>query len=78
MVGQPGFLSFAEAYTLHVTTFFLQGDPLITSLAEGVDIGLLGIELHTRRRTRINGKVVAVHPNGFDVKAVQTFGNCPQ
>ncbi|MEO0353707.1 MAG: pyridoxamine 5'-phosphate oxidase family protein [Cyanobacteria bacterium P01_A01_bin.3] len=78
VVGQPGFLSVPDARTLRVTSSFLQSDPLATTLAEGADIGFLGIELHTRRRNRINGVVTAVHPGGFDVQVVQTFGNCPQ
>ncbi len=56
----------------------LFGDPLNTTLEKGIDIGLLGIELHTRRRNRMNGVVSALNSQGFGVQVKQSFGNCPQ
>jgi predicted pyridoxine 5'-phosphate oxidase superfamily flavin-nucleotide-binding protein len=78
LVGNPGFLSTPDEYTLQVSTQPLFGDPLATNLAVGIDIGLLGIELPTRRRNRMNGIVTATHADGFAVQIRQTFGNCPQ
>jgi uncharacterized protein len=78
LVGKPGFLSSPDDRTLHVTAKPLFGDPLVHTLKNGVDIGLLGIELHTRRRNRLNGTVVAIDTEGFDVRVRQSFGNCPQ
>jgi uncharacterized protein len=39
---------------------------------------LLGIELDTRRRNRMNGMVTALSASGFTVRVRQSFGNCPQ
>jgi uncharacterized protein len=78
LVGEPGFLSSPDRQTLRITAQPLQGDPLTTTIAAGIDIGLLGIELHTRRRNRLNGRVVATDAAGFDVQVEQSFGNCPQ
>ncbi|MGA7933362.1 MAG: pyridoxamine 5'-phosphate oxidase family protein [Kovacikia sp.] len=78
LVGEPGFLSSPSDRTLQVAANPLFGDPLATTLADGIDIGLLGIELHTRRRNRLNGTVAATHANGFEVQVGQSFGNCPQ
>jgi predicted pyridoxine 5'-phosphate oxidase superfamily flavin-nucleotide-binding protein len=78
VVGKPGFLSSPDEYTLRVAAKPLFGDPLATTLAEGIDIGFLGIELHTRRRNRMNGIVTATDANGFEVKVGQSFGNCPK
>jgi uncharacterized protein len=78
LVGQPGFLSSASDRIFKVAAKPLFGDPLITTLANGIDIGFLGIELHTRRRNRLNGTVTATHADGFDVQVGQSFGNCPQ
>lgn len=78
LVGKPGFLSAPNDRTLQVTAKPLLGDPSINTLAKGIDIGLLGIELHTRRRNRLNGTVAAIHADGFDVQVGQSFGNCPQ
>jgi uncharacterized protein len=48
LVGEPGFFSSPDEHTLRVTAQPLVGDPLTTTLAKGIDIGLLGIELHSR------------------------------
>jgi hypothetical protein len=49
--------------------------------AEGIYVGariaLLGIELPTRRRNRMNGVVVDLDVSGFVVRVEQSFGNCP-
>lgn len=78
LVDAPGFLTTPDNRTLHVASRPLFGDPLAETLADGVDIGLLGIELHTRRRNRLNGTVTATDPDGFSVRVKQSFGNCPQ
>lgn len=78
LVGEPGFLSSPDQRSLRVNAKPLFGDPLATTLADGVDIGLLGIELHTRRRNRLNGTVAAMDADGFTVQVGQSFGNCPQ
>jgi predicted pyridoxine 5'-phosphate oxidase superfamily flavin-nucleotide-binding protein len=68
LVGNPGFLSSPNDRTLQVMAKPLFGDPLAITLANGIDIGFLGIELQTRRRNRINGIVTAIRTNGFDVQ----------
>lgn len=78
VVGKPGFISSPGDHILQVKTKILPGDPLMITLAEGNDIGLLGIELHTRRRNRMNGIVSKTNADGFEVEVRQTFGNCPQ
>ena len=78
LVGEAGFLSTPDARTLQVTTTPLFGDPIVETLIPGADIGLLGIELATRRRNRINGNISAVDATGFAVRVGQSFGNCPQ
>jgi uncharacterized protein len=78
VVGPPGFLSSPDANTLQVMAPPLFGDPLGNILSSGIDIGLLGIELHTRRRNRLNGVVTNVNADHFAVTVRQSFGNCPQ
>jgi predicted pyridoxine 5'-phosphate oxidase superfamily flavin-nucleotide-binding protein len=56
----------------------LPGDPLADALAVGARLGILGIELPTRRRNRMNGRVAAIDEAGFTVAVEQSFGNCPQ
>ena len=52
-------------------------DPLAQAFATGTDIGVLGIELATRRRNRFSGHIHAAE-NGLEIDIRQTFGNCPQ
>jgi len=78
LVGEPGFISTLDDRTLHIAAQPLFGDPLADTLVVGADIGFLGIELHTRRRNRVNGVVRAVTSAGFEVAVGQTFGNCPK
>jgi uncharacterized protein len=78
LVRHPGFLTSPNDRTLRINAQPLFGDPLATTLVEGCDIGLLGIELHTRRRNRLNGTVTTIDDHGFEVQVGQCFGNCPQ
>ena len=74
--GQPGFAHSPEPGLLQFRSLPAFDDP--AQLSEGSAIGLLGIELHTRRRNRINGHVSAMTMDGFAVTVDQSFGNCPQ
>jgi predicted pyridoxine 5'-phosphate oxidase superfamily flavin-nucleotide-binding protein len=78
LVGEPGFISAPSDRTLHIAAQPLYGDPLAETLQVGRDIGFLGIELHTRRRNRVNGVVSAIAPDSFEIQVSQTFGNCPK
>lgn len=78
LTGQPEFLSTPDERTLRVAAQPLVGDPLSAGLVVGNDIGVMGIELHTRRRIRINGTVNNLSSDGFEVRVGQSFGNCPQ
>lgn len=78
LVGKPGFMQAPNAKRLDFKVRPIPGDPLAEGLAPGAQLGLLGIELHTRRRNRVNGHVVASDASGFSVEVDQTVGNCPQ
>ena len=77
MAGVPGFVAAPDARTLVISGGLVAGDALGHALAPGADVGMLGIELHTRRRNRANGRV---RRNGHDlwIDVEQSFGNCPQ
>jgi ferredoxin-NADP reductase/predicted pyridoxine 5'-phosphate oxidase superfamily flavin-nucleotide-binding protein len=53
-------------------------DPAHRGFNDGDSIGILGIELHTRRRNRLNGNIANVSTTGFDLKVVHSYGNCPR
>ncbi len=78
LVGETGFISSPDERRLRFAARPVEGDPLAEGLQPGAPLGFLGIELHTRRRNRVNGRVSQVGNGGFDVDVEQTVGNCPQ
>ncbi len=44
----------------------------------GAPVGVLGIDLATRRRNRANGLLRSVTPEAITLDVTQSFGNCPQ
>jgi len=78
LAGPPGFVSSPDPKRLSVRARPMLFDPLVDTLADGAAIGLLGIEPHTRRRNRMNGRVANVNAGGFEVEVGQSFGNCPK
>lgn len=77
LAGPPGFIRSPDPERLRVGALPIAGDPL-GALRAGQAIGLLGIQPHTRRRNRMNGRVLAVDPQGFAVQVGQSYGNCPK
>jgi ferredoxin-NADP reductase/predicted pyridoxine 5'-phosphate oxidase superfamily flavin-nucleotide-binding protein len=78
VAGAPGFVTSPDPNRLRITSGPVDGDALHGALASGADIGLLGIELGTRRRNRVNGRVRSHDPDGICFEVDQSFGNCPQ
>ena len=78
LVGEPGFIASPDDQSLRFAARPVPGDSLAEGLVPGAPLGLLGIELHTRRRNRVNGRVSEVSDHGFAVAVEQTVGNCPQ
>jgi uncharacterized protein len=78
LTGYPGFAASPDPATLLVSALPDPGDPLADALKPGAALGILGIELPTRRRNRVNGRVAGVTADGFALAVDQSFGNCPQ
>lgn len=76
LTGRPGFVQSPDPTTLEIAA--IRDDPAGQALVAGAPVGLLGIELHTRRRNRANGRIVAAGQDGLTVRVLQSFGNCPQ
>lgn len=76
--GPPGFMASPDPRTLRIDATPSEGDPAKESLVSGGAVGLLGIEPHTRRRNRMNGRITSSAPSGFEVAVEHSFGNCPQ
>jgi len=71
LVVTPGFMSSPDPRTLRIAA-------RPGYLVAGAPAGLLGIQLETRRRNRMNGTVIEADEGGFVVRVDQSFGNCPQ
>ena len=76
--GNPGFVTSPDPATLRIDSLPDTTDPAAGAIRAGAEIGILGIDLGTRRRNRANGTVSAVDAHGFSVLVRQSFGNCPQ
>jgi uncharacterized protein len=78
LAGRPGFIDPKDERHLLVSALPVEGDPLHDALQIGRPVGLLGLELETRRRNRMDGTVVEMTPSGFTVRVDLSFGNCAQ
>ncbi len=78
LTGPDGFITSPDPRSLVLDGIALNGDPLNGALDSGRHLGLLGIELATRRRNRMNGRVRAGKDGRLIFDVDQTFGNCPQ
>lgn len=77
--GRPGFMSSADATLLTIAAWPDPGDPSHSCIRDGVPVGVLGIELSTRRRNRLNGRIEdCIFGEGFSIRVQQSFGNCPK
>ncbi|WP_026620499.1 uncharacterized protein M728_005093 (plasmid) [Ensifer sp. WSM1721] len=75
--GRPGFLHAPDALRLTVEHAREPSDPAEAGMEDGASLALLGIDLGTRRRNRLNG-TLSRHAHGFDLEVHQSFGNCPK
>ncbi|WP_353666811.1 pyridoxamine 5'-phosphate oxidase family protein [Marinomonas sp. THO17] len=78
LFGNPGFIQSPSVNKLEIMALPTLAELLKLDFMPHKKIGLLGIELHTRRRNRVNGTIQAIDINGFSVLVEQSFGNCPQ
>lgn len=74
----PGFLFSNDPDHLMVKLPRDQSDPADAGMNDGQAIGMIGIELHTRRRNRLNGKIMRQSNDQFAIRVGHSFGNCPQ
>ena len=74
----PGFITSANGSSLEINALPVTGDPLADALMPGTPLGLLGIELPTRRRNRLSAHITHRSADGMRLAVDQAFGNCPQ
>ncbi|MBL8296831.1 MAG: pyridoxamine 5'-phosphate oxidase family protein [Rhodanobacteraceae bacterium] len=75
--GEPGFAHSPAPTRLDLAATPAAVDPARAGWRPGSAIGLLGIELPTRRRNRVNG-LLRQGSRGLQLEVEHSFGNCPQ
>lgn len=78
LFGEPGFLTSPSEHTLCLNARPHPDDPVAGGLRDHQPLGMLGIELPTRRRNRVNGRVINASGGTIEIAVDQSFGNCPQ
>lgn len=79
LAGLPGFVHTPDARHMQIAAEPDADDPVLARLQPGAAVGVLGLEPHTRRRNRMNGRLLAHGADGSLSLAVQqSFGNCPK
>jgi len=79
--GQSGFVASDDGERVTIRRSLMTiapDDPVLGRLAVGRDTGLLAIELTTRRRLRINGRVERISPDEIVVRVRESLANCPK
>lgn len=75
---EPGFAHTPDDAHLRVDAYPHPEDPMAPMIVPGTWLGVLGIDLQTRRRNRVNGRIAEAGGHGFLVRVTQSFGNCPK
>lgn len=78
VTGPPGFIDSATDDALRISPDACWLADAQSNLHTGQPIGMLGIDLATRRRNRVNGVVRRCNEDGLQVEVRQSFGNCPK
>jgi len=78
LFNKPGFIQSPDDQSLHLNTQPVVGDPLLKAMNGNTKLGLLGIELETRRRNRLAAHITGATDKQIQLSIDQSFGNCPQ
>ena len=76
--GSPGFIDSSNPTTMNINVDSVLYDYQKEHLKPGNKIGLLGIDLNTKRRNRVSAVVLETQANELILGVVQAFGNCPR
>lgn len=78
LFGEHGFVQSPNETTLQFTAIPDLIKTLELEFTTGHKIGVLGIQLSTRRRNRVNGIIHTIGDKKFSILVEQSFGNCPK
>jgi predicted pyridoxine 5'-phosphate oxidase superfamily flavin-nucleotide-binding protein len=81
LFGQPGFAHTETGKSVALAVPAQQRDatdPFWTNIDANASIGMLFIELGSRRRYRVNGKLASNDASGIEVEVIEAYPNCPK
>jgi predicted pyridoxine 5'-phosphate oxidase superfamily flavin-nucleotide-binding protein len=81
LFGQPGFAHTETGKSVVLTVPIEQrdpSDPFWNNIETNSSIGMLFIELGSRRRYRVNGSLAAIDAADVEVGVVEAYPNCPK
>jgi uncharacterized protein len=79
--GKPGFLYTPDGTSIEIDVPLKDrdlADPVWANLEANPDVGMLFIELGSRRRYRVNGTVQRLDARGVEVAIREAYPNCPK
>jgi predicted pyridoxine 5'-phosphate oxidase superfamily flavin-nucleotide-binding protein len=79
--GKPGFLQTPDGTSIEINVPLKErdfADPVWANLEANPDVGMLFIELGSRRRYRVNGTVQRLDARGVEVAIREAYPNCPK
>lgn len=78
LTGKPGFVQVLSNQLVQIKATPILGDPLTGNLHNRSDVGLLVIDLETRRRLRLNGQAEILTDGTIQMQTQQVYFNCPK
>ena len=81
LVGEPGFLTASDERTVELDVTqrpCAEDDPFWSNIEINAAVGMLVIDLATRRRLRINGQIQRLGDTRFEITVDQAYPNCPK
>ena len=78
LAGAPGSFAAEDERTVRLTARPAPGDPLGDGLVAGGAVGLIAMDLASRRRMRLNGTLASIDEVGYRVRVEQVYANCPK
>jgi len=78
LTSTPPFMEAVNDHVIRIQAMPIVGDPLADNIGVHATIGLLIIELATRKRMRLNGRVEPSSDGCLYIAAEQVYSNCPK
>jgi len=81
LLGQQGFISALDDQHIVINPQQMisqPADPLWRNIEKNSQVGLVVIELSTRRRLRVNGNINRIDDGKYEVTVAQAYPNCPK